>query len=149
VVQQTLLEAHRDLPRFLGKTREELAAWLRRILARNLSNALRDLTRSRRDVGRERSLDAALESSAARMEAWLASEQAPPDQEAQKREDLDRLALAVTQLPPAQREVVELRYFHGFSIKDVADHVGKSAAAVAGLLHRGLSELRQKLHSES
>jgi RNA polymerase sigma-70 factor, ECF subfamily len=148
VVQQTLLEAHKDLDGFRGQTAEELAAWLRRILARNLSNAVRDLTRACRDVGRELSLETALQASTVRLEAWLADEQAAPDDQAQRREDLDRLARAVAELPQAQREVVELRYFHGFSIKDVADHVGKSSASVAGLLHRGLDELRHKLHED-
>src|SRR5262249_47207336 len=56
VVQQTLLEAHRDGADFRGGTDAERAAWLRQILARNLANAARDHGRGKRDVGRERSL---------------------------------------------------------------------------------------------
>lgn len=147
LVQQTLLEAHRDLASFHGDSPQQMAAWLRRILARNLSNALRDLTRDCRDVSRELSLDA-LSSSATRIEQWLSSEQAPPDQQAQANEDLDRLAHAVAQLPDAQREVVELRFFHGLSITAVAEQTGRTAASVAGLLHRGLADLREKLQQE-
>ena len=50
VVQQTLLEAHRDAAQFRGQTAAERAAWLRQMLARNLANAARDHTRDRRDV---------------------------------------------------------------------------------------------------
>src|SRR5262245_25005878 len=61
VVQQTLLEAQDQLPAFRGRSEPELAAWLRRILAHNLADAVRGLTRAKRDVGRQRSLEAALD----------------------------------------------------------------------------------------
>src|SRR5262249_47347788 len=79
VVQQTLLEAHKGLDQFRGRTFAEQAAWLRQILARNLANAARDLGRGKRDVTRERSLEAA-EESASRLEAWLAAEQSSPSE---------------------------------------------------------------------
>src|SRR5437763_8352903 len=78
VVQQTMLQAHQAFGQFRGSSDAELAAWLRRILARVLANALRDLGRARRDVAREHSLEAALERSSLRLEAWLASEQSSP-----------------------------------------------------------------------
>jgi hypothetical protein len=55
VVQQTLLEAHRDAAPFRGATDAERAAWLRQALAHDLANSARDLTRAKRDIGRERS----------------------------------------------------------------------------------------------
>src|SRR5207247_637444 len=63
LVQQTLLQALQALDRFQGCSDAELAAWLRQILAHNLTNAARDLGRAKRDVARERSLEAALEQS--------------------------------------------------------------------------------------
>src|SRR6516225_5694382 len=56
IVQQTLLEAHKDLADFRGQSPEELRAWLRQVLARNLVNALRDFRRDKRDVAREQAL---------------------------------------------------------------------------------------------
>ena len=53
IVQQTLLEAYQDYGQFRGHNDAELAGWLRRILARNLSDALRRLTTAKRDVARE------------------------------------------------------------------------------------------------
>jgi RNA polymerase sigma-70 factor, ECF subfamily len=49
VVQQTLLEAHLAMDGWEEHTPAERAAWLRRILAHNLANAIRDFTRARRD----------------------------------------------------------------------------------------------------
>src|SRR5947209_2028406 len=59
IVQQTLLEAHQAAEVLRGQDVVTQAAWLRRILARNLANAVRDLGRHKRDVRRERSLQAA------------------------------------------------------------------------------------------
>ena len=41
IVQQTLLDAYRDRDRFRGRTEAERLAWLRRLLACNLVNAMR------------------------------------------------------------------------------------------------------------
>jgi RNA polymerase sigma-70 factor (ECF subfamily) len=78
IVQQTLLEAYKDLADFRGQSPEELRAWLRQVLARNLANALRDFRRARRDVAREQALDALAARSSARVEAWLAAEGSSP-----------------------------------------------------------------------
>lgn len=147
VVQQTLLEAHQAIQTFAGEGSARLAAWLRQILAHNLTNAARDFDRQRRDVHREQSLQQSLEASSARLEAWLADGQSSPAQQAERNEQLLQLADALLQLPEEQRAVIELRYLKGWPVKDIADHLGKTAAAVAGLLHRGMTQLRRQLPS--
>jgi RNA polymerase sigma-70 factor, ECF subfamily len=90
VVQQTLLEAYGALDQFHGQTDEEMAGWLRGILAHNLADAVRQFGTNRRDIELEQSLEGALESSASRLEAWLASEEWSPSQQAQRNEQLLR-----------------------------------------------------------
>jgi len=51
-----------------------LVAWLRRILARTLADAVKHYERDKRDVGLERSLEADLDRSASGFAAWLAVE---------------------------------------------------------------------------
>ncbi|HEV8063005.1 MAG TPA: sigma-70 family RNA polymerase sigma factor [Gemmataceae bacterium] len=145
VVQQTLLQAHQARDQFRGQTGAEQAAWLRQILARTLANAARDLGRARRDAGRERSLEAAVEESSARLEGWLASEQSTPDQRTEKNERLLRLAEALEQLPEAQREAVVMHHLRGLSLAELAKHLDRKEGAVAGLLHRGIKKLRELL----
>ena len=145
VVQQTLLEAHRDAAQFRGRTSGEQAAWLRQILARNLANAGRDLGRRKRDAARERSLEAALDASASRLELWLAAEQSSPSRQAVRNEDVLRLADALAALPDPQREALELHYWQGLKLADVAARLGRTSAAIAGLLQRGLKALRERL----
>jgi RNA polymerase sigma-70 factor, ECF subfamily len=145
VVQQTLLEAHEKQAQFRGHTDAERAAWLRQILAHNLADAVRRLHRAKRDVALERSLEAALDQSSCRLEAWLAAEQSSPSQQAVRNEELLRLAEALVQLPDAQREAVVLHHLQGWSLAALAGHLGRTEPAVAGLLHRGLKRLRELL----
>jgi RNA polymerase sigma-70 factor (ECF subfamily) len=148
IVQQTLLEAHHDLPAFRGSSRDEVRAWLRQILARNLANVLRDFRREKRDQAREQQLDALAVTSSARVEAWLEADGSSPSAGLQRQEDAARLAAALETLPEGQREVVMLRHLHGWSLHDIGRHVGRSATAVAGLIHRGLRALRARLENE-
>jgi RNA polymerase sigma-70 factor (ECF subfamily) len=148
VVQQTLLEAFKARDQFRGQTDAEYAAWLRQILARNLSNALRDFGRARRDVSRERSLEAAIDDSSSRLEAWIAAEQSSPRQRADKNEQVLRLAEALAAVPHDQRTVLELRHLQGRSLAEIALTMNRSPAAVAGLLHRGLKALREQLQEQ-
>lgn len=145
LVQQTLLEATRDMAQFRGQSRAELARWLRQILARNLANIVRDFSRGKRDIAREQSLENALEESAIRFEAWLADSGLAPDGQAARNEMLLKLSNALFALTPPQREAVELRHLHGCSIQEIAQRMQRTPAAIAGLLHRGLSDLRTLL----
>jgi RNA polymerase sigma-70 factor (ECF subfamily) len=149
VVQQTLLEAYRKRGQFRGQSEAQMAAWLRQMLACNLADGIRALGRAKRDVARERSLEAALDASSARLASWLAAEQSTPSQQAQRHEDVLRLAQALATLPESQREALVLRHCQGLSLADISQHLGRSAAAVAGLLKRGLRELRVQLGEES
>lgn len=145
VVQQTMLEAHRQRGQYRGRSEGERVAWLRQILAHNMADALRGFRRAKRDVARERSIERALGQSSARLEAWLAAEQSSPSQRAIRKERTLRLAEALDVLPEAQREAVELHYWQGRSLAEIATHLDRSTAAVAGLLQRGLKKLRHHL----
>jgi RNA polymerase sigma-70 factor, ECF subfamily len=145
LVQETLLQAHQCRKQYRGSSPAELAGWLRSILARKLLNAVRDLQRARRDVGRERSLDAALEQSSALLDGWLAADQSAPDRRAEARDEGLRLAAALETLPEAQREAVTLHHLHRWTLQDVAAYLGRTPAAAAGLIKRGLQALRAHL----
>lgn len=145
VVQQTLLEAHAAADRFDGGTTAERAAWLRQILARNLANLGRDFTRAKRDVRREAAAAAGPDESDVRLDALLAAGLSSPSRKADRAEQLVRLAAALHQLPPAQRDAVELRYLAGLPLAAIAARLDRTAPAVAGLLHRGLARLRDLL----
>lgn len=145
VVQQSLVNAIQAIASYRGRSDAEMAAWLRQILAHHLANAVRDFERDKRDVRREQSIHAALDHSSARLDAWLPVEQTSPSQRAIRAEQGLELATALAGLPEAQREAVTLHHLAEWTLEQVGEHLGRSPAAVAGLIKRGLQTLRQKL----
>jgi RNA polymerase sigma-70 factor (ECF subfamily) len=147
VIQQTLLEAHQGLIDYPGgpKTEAEMTAWLRSILSHNLADVLRKLTARKRDVRREWSLEKALDQSTSRLEQWLTVDQSSPSQRAIRQEELLRMAATLAVLPEGQRRVIELHHLQGWPLADIAAELSTTKAAVAGLLHRGLKNLRMQL----
>ena len=145
VVQQTMVQALGGLAGFRGRSESEMAAWLRQILARHLASLARDLGRQKRDASRERSLEAAIDESASRVTAWLAAEQSSPSQQVVRGEQVLRLADALAALPDAQREAVTLHHLQSWTVEEIGRHLGRTPAAVAGLLKRGLRTLRLRL----
>jgi RNA polymerase sigma-70 factor (ECF subfamily) len=143
VVQQTLLEAHQARQRAGPDSELPPTVWLRRILANNLTDEVRKLTATARDVERERSLDA----SSARIAEWLHAEQSSPSQRAEREEELSRLAVALAQLPEDQQTAVELHHLQGLPLADVAAQLDRTKGATAALLFRGLKKLRQLLET--
>jgi RNA polymerase sigma-70 factor (ECF subfamily) len=150
VVQQTLLQAYQAAQDLAGRTEAEVAGWLRQALARNLAHALRDYRRECRDVNREQSLEAALEASSRHLERWLAADsQTSPSAQAQFNEQALQLAEALEKLPEAQRQALILQHWQGWSLAEIGRHMHRSPAAVAGLVKRGLRQLRLLLQAPS
>jgi len=144
-VQQSLLQAYQARHQFRGSTEEEFVAWLRQILARTLIHLVRDLKRAKRDVTREVSFEKALDDSSVRLEQWVAAEQSSPSQHVARLEEAVRISTAVQTLPAAQRDAVVMYYWQGCTLAEIGRHMDRSAAAAAGLVHRGLKHLREQL----
>jgi RNA polymerase sigma-70 factor (ECF subfamily) len=146
VVQQTLLRACVGFDQLRGREPGLVAAWLRKILARTLADAVRDLERAKRDLGRERSLEDALARSSARLEGWLAADQSSPSERADRNEQILRLADALCGLSDDTRDAVVLKHCRGWTLAEIAAQLDRTPAAVASLLHRGLKQLRDLLN---
>lgn len=148
VVQQTFLEAARDLNAFRGEAEEEFVVWLRRILEHNVSEEVqKHLAAQKRTARREQSLDDSRPRGFP-LRGQLASEQSTPSQRLMRGERAVQLARAVDSLPTDQCEAVRLRHFEGLSLKQLAEHFGRSETAVAGLLKRGLRGIRKFFAAE-
>jgi RNA polymerase sigma-70 factor, ECF subfamily len=143
IVQETLLKATQNLGQYRGKSEAELAGWLRRILTNTLVDAVRELQGARRDVNLERSLEASLTQSSARLEALLASSPTSPSERLLRHEQLLQLSTALAQLPEDQRQALEMHYLQGCTVPAVAEQMGRTERSVAGLVRRGLQSLRQ------
>lgn len=149
IVQETLLEAHRAQEQFRGTTDPEKAAWLRQILARNIADEARKYSRSKRAVSMERSLQASIDDSSHRLERLLTADQSSPSQKMIRNDQALQLARALSAIPEEQRIAIELHHLKGLKTSEVARQLGKSHASVAGLLRRGLKNLRELLQENS
>lgn len=140
IVQLTWWSAFRGFPRFEGDV-EAFIGWVRKIHDRNLKDAIRDQMAARRDLRREHGHDRIVDVPDGRTTS--------PSRRLARNEELERLEKCLVLLPAAQREAVRLRFYEGFSVSDIVRQLGRSETAVAGLIKRGLSRLRQLLAEQS
>jgi RNA polymerase sigma-70 factor (ECF subfamily) len=146
VVQQTLLEACRDLPQFRGRTEAELLAWLRQILAHVIAHEVRRYRGTQqRDVAREVSLERSLALSSQRLGAMLAVSGTSPSAQAARHEEELRLVEVLERLPDDYREVIVLRNLQGLSHEEIAGRMGRNVGAVRMLWVRALARVRSEL----
>ncbi len=146
VVQQTMLEAVRAWPDFRGRSEAERAAWLRQILARVLLHEIRRFAGTRRrDLGREVSLEQALDESSYRLGMALAAPGSSLSERLDRHEQELRLADALVNLPDDYRQVILLRNVEGLPHEEVARRMDRGVGAVRMLWVRALARLRTEL----
>ena len=147
VVQMTLLHAFEKRAQFRGRTEEEFLGWLRAILESHLLQEARKFGRLRRDVTRERPLHAPgdRDTDSAGAGDWLPAPSSSPSSRAARSEQLLALANALATLPADQRRAIELHHLRKRSLAETAAELGRTQDAVAGLLYRGLRQLKRVL----
>jgi RNA polymerase sigma-70 factor (ECF subfamily) len=138
IVQETLLDAHRSPPR--DRTEAQTAAWLKAILLHNLADEARRRAAGKRDETRERPFRGtdghAIDPIA---------DQSSPSRRVIRDEELLDLARALATLPEGQRRAIEMHHLQARPLAEIAEELGTTKAAVAGLLHRGMKALRGQL----
>ena len=146
VVQETLLEAYRKRDQYQGGDEPgKLASWLRQLLSCTLLDALRTQQRGQRDVRRELDLRQSLDESALGLEQLLIANDSSPSERIDRRSLVLRLSNAIEHLPELQRQAIVMRYCHQRSLDEIATQLQKTKPAVAGLLKRGLTALREHM----
>jgi RNA polymerase sigma-70 factor (ECF subfamily) len=142
LVQETFVRAQQGREKFLGTSEGEICAWLNKILTNVVIDEIRKKQSDKRDIDRERSLQASLADSSARLEAFLVADQSSPSQRLEREELVQRVAKAVEGLPENERHVIIQRDLLGLPVADIAQQLGRTEKAVAGLLLRGRQRLR-------
>lgn len=127
VAQEAYLRVYRSLRSFRGDSRFE--TWLHRVVANVAINHMR--TRSR--IGELMDEPDTI----VRVADVPSTEEEPQS---------DELAIALEQLPSAQRVAVVLKDVYGFSAAEIAQKLGTSEGAVKLRLHRGRRNLRNLIH---
>lgn len=146
LVQETMLEAHRDFAKFRGATEAEWLAWLRKILARNVADFVR---RYRGTDKRQQRLEVPLapppdkSSIAPGLEPRDTGE--TPPQEIMRLELEFQIADAITRLEPDHQEVIVLRNLERLPFEEVAQRMGRSRPAAQMLWMRAVRKLQEEM----
>ena len=140
LVQETFLEAQRDLRGFRGTTEAELLAWLQKILTNNVANFRRRYRWvSKRRAGREKSLDSS--AGAHWLREKIVSDSTSPSGRAARLEEAEMLNRALEQLPDDYRQVVQLRHQEQLSFKEIGQRMNRSPDAARMLWGRAFERL--------
>jgi RNA polymerase sigma-70 factor, ECF subfamily len=145
IVQETLADAQQHLADFRGKSEAELTSWLRRMLSRNLIDAVRRLRSRKRNIAAERRLQRSRSRSGQHTSVAIRAEQTSPSGRAMRSEEQRRVQASLESLPEAQRVAITLHHLEGMTLAQIAVQMNRSTSAVAGLLHRGLSALQKSM----
>lgn len=141
VLQETFLHAHRDRAGWqaIGSDPERaFVQWLCVIAQHRIHDLAAWHGAKRRDVRAEqRHVSAVL--------AGLQRSGHGPATSLVRREERDRLAAAVEQLPDEDRDVFVLRHFAGLTLDAIADQLGRSASSVRRSLGRSTRDVGRRL----
>lgn len=143
VVQQSLMEAHRDFAEFRGQSEGEIKAWVCKLVVHNLADAGRRFRQSqKRNISKEIAWTTQSELASATYDA-------SPSTLLRQRETDDEMARAVSELPQRSQQVLELRHRLGLSHAQVAVELGMTEIAARKLWSRIVLELQERLSSQN
>ncbi len=149
LVQQTMLEFHRDFEHFQGRSERELLAWLRKTLLHNVADFVRHYRgTAKRQVRREVPFRDSAETGRPAGAPEPASPGGTPSQEFLRRDNELRVIDALEKLPPDYQEVIYLRNLQRLPFSEVAEQMGRSRPAVQMLWKRAIDKLRQVMGDE-
>lgn len=145
LVQDTLLEAHRDFGQFQGKSEAELLAWLRRLLLNNLANFARSYRRTaKRKLARERHLDAGADENAPQ----VAGHTPTPSSQMMAQERTALVQQAMARLPEDYQKVLTLWQHDDVTFEQIGQQMGRTPNATRMLWVRALERLQRELEQE-
>ena len=136
VVQEAFLSLWRSGVRY-DRARGSVRTWILGVVRnRTIDLFRRDTVRAGRDINTEDVV-----------ERISSAEDVPRD--AERREDARDVRAALRNLPPDQRQVIELAYFGGFSHSQIAEMLEVPAGTVKGRMRLGLTKLRVAMSDPS
>jgi RNA polymerase sigma-70 factor (ECF subfamily) len=147
VTQGSLLEACMKIDQFRETSPKAFVVWLKAIGELTLLRRLRDESRQKRG-GRFRRL---LATEVSRSDSVLSLLDKLPaaaktaSSIMARHEALGALQVAVARLPTEQRKAIELHLLQGKSLEETARALGRTQAAVRGLVHRGKQQLAESM----
>jgi RNA polymerase sigma-70 factor (ECF subfamily) len=132
IVQEAFVSLWRSGARY-DATRGSVRTWVLSVVRNRAIDAFRrEDAKGGRDVGDE--------GLAERMPAAELT-----DAEVERRDEARQIRKALIELPPDQRQVIELAYFGGFTHSQIADMLALPSGTVKGRMRLGLTKMRLAL----
>lgn len=135
LLQSTLIDAYGSLADYEYQGHGSLQAWLRKIFRNKLRERIRRLRGRGREVDRE----------AGTVHENLAGEDAPPEEEVARAEQLARVMAAFAELPRKESRLLTAFYFDKRSAVDLARSRGVSESTLRREVARALERLHDLL----
>ena len=132
VVQDSFLGVWRNAARY-AEAKGSVRGWLLAIVRHRAIDAMR---RQRASVAIGQEADEAVPAALTLPDIWP---------EVAGRLDAEQIRLAMTALPPAQRDVIELAYFDGLTQREIAERTHAPLGTVKSRIRLGLASLRDQL----
>jgi RNA polymerase sigma-70 factor (ECF subfamily) len=142
LVQETCWKAQRVFSQFKGESRDELRAWLRRILRRQIGDQRDRYLSGKRNVYTETPLIGPDEADSRNDK--LATHSASPSENLMKKEEHLLVEIALQSLRDTDRSIIEMRQREGFDFVEIGRRLSMTEDAVRKRWHRALELLREK-----
>jgi RNA polymerase sigma-70 factor (ECF subfamily) len=144
LVQQTFLEAKRDLAQFQGDTEAEFLNWLRALLRTNVLNQMRaHRDTEMRDPNREHGLDRA--NSNYGLVVGLATSSPTPGEKVSAKEEFEQTQAAIDRLPGHYQAVIRGRLLQDQTFAAIAQELQCTEGAARALFYRALTHLQEEI----
>lgn len=146
ILQQTFLQAFRDIGRFTPRAGASFGDWIAKIAEHRLLDAIKQHDRQKRggDWGRVEEGNGD-DSRWAPLLDWIANDDAPASSIVARSEALHALQVALAALDQDQREAIRLRLLEGQTLEETAVALNRTPDAIRGLVHRGKQKLRDAM----
>lgn len=144
IVQESLLDAFRNLSQFEPRSEGSFLNWLAKLACNNLSDAARRGNALKRGGGAVRTF--ASSSDTTFSASLLANDESTPSEIAIGAELERKLEVAFSELGQRQRQVIDLRRMCGMSFEEIAVELGLgSESSARSLFSRAMGELSARL----
>ena len=145
ILQQTFLQAYRDIGRFEPRSDAAFGDWIGRIAENRLLDAIKEHDRVKRGGDLVRVEASPNDSVLMPLLDWIAGDDPHPSSVAARAEALQAMHIALAGLDKDQYDAIRLHLLEGLSLEETATRVGRTPDAVRGLVHRGKGKLRDAM----
>jgi RNA polymerase sigma-70 factor, ECF subfamily len=138
IAQDTSFQAFIRFDSFKGTTGAEWESWLQTIFRNCAAQSLRAAWRKKRDDRGNVPLDDS-------EVTVVRSGQPSPSEVTATKERWRELMAQIFELPEEHKQAISLVHFKALPVAEAAKRMGKSEAAIGGLLQRGIKTLRERM----